>query len=238
MPAYEPTRARNSRWKRLQWESTTRPLVCAGRYIAGHAVAMQKTHAKRDWNVASELHHPHDPNSSAPSVRSAEELLPEVYDELHALAERFLFRERPDHTLQPTALINEAYLRLSEKNSAAWNDRSHFVLIAARAMRQVLVNHAVHRGAQKRGGNWREIALDEAVAIFSEASIDIIALDEALAKLSKLDEIQGRIVELRYFGGLTTEEAAAVLGLSSRTLEREWSMARAWLRRELEDPGD
>ncbi|MBX3396031.1 MAG: sigma-70 family RNA polymerase sigma factor [Phycisphaerae bacterium] len=208
-----------------------------GRLIAASGVATHGIHAKREWNVDSELHHPHDPDSSAPSERSADQLLPEVYDELHALAERFLFRERPDHTLQPTALINEAYLRLSEKNSDTWNDRSHFVLIAARAMRQILVNHAVHRGAQKRGGNWREIALDEAVAIFSGTSIDIIALDEALAKLSELDEIQGRIVELRYFGGLTTDEAASVLGLSVRTLEREWSMARAWLRRELDDTG-
>jgi RNA polymerase sigma-70 factor, ECF subfamily len=184
--------------------------------------------------VAPLLHHNHDPASSAPAVRSAEHLLPQVYDELHALAERYLFRERPDHTLQPTALINEAYLRLSEQDKAAWNDKSHFVLIAARAMRQILVNHAIHRQAQKRGGGWREIALDDAVAIFEEKSVDLVALDEALAKLAEVDPDQAKIVELRFFGGLGTDAAAAALGMSLRTVEREWSMARAWLRRELE----
>lgn len=189
---------------------------------------------KTGWNVAPRLHHHHEPASSAPAVRTARQLLPQVYDELHALAERYLFRERPDHTLQPTALINEAFLRLCEQDKSAWNDRSHFVLIAARAMRQILVNHAIHRQAQKRGGGWREVALDDAVAIFQEKSIDLIALDEALAKLAEVDADQARIVELRFFGGLGTEAAAEALGMSVRTVEREWSMARAWLRRELE----
>lgn len=160
--------------------------------------------------------------------------MPQVYDELHALAERFLFHERPGHTLQPTALINEAYLRLSQQDEPSWNDRSHFVLIAARAMRQILVNHAIHRRAQKRGGGWREIALDEAVALFEEKSVDLVALDDALARLSQVDPDQARIVELRYFGGLGTEATAQALGMAVRTVEREWSMARAWLRRELE----
>ncbi len=168
---------------------------------------------------------------------SAEQLLPQVYDELHALAERYLFRERPDHTLQPTALINEAFLRLSEQERAAWKDRSHFVLIAARAMRQILVNHALHRGALKRGGHWREVALDDAIAVFRERSIDLIALDEILARLADVDPDQAKIVELRFFGGLDVKEAAEALGMSVRTVEREWSMARAWLRRELEAAG-
>ncbi len=158
-----------------------------------------------------------------------------VYDQLHALAEQYLFRERPGHTLQPTALIHEVYLRLSEQDKAAWSDRSQFVLIAARAMRQVLVNHAIHRNAQKRGGGWREIAMEEAIELFEERSIDLVALDEALAKLQSLDAAQANMVELRFFAGLSMQDTAEALGMSVRTAEREWAMARAWLRRELCD---
>lgn len=165
---------------------------------------------------------------------SAESLLPQVYDELHLLAERYLFCERPDHTLQPTALIHEVYLRLSEQPKSPWKDHEHFIAIAARAMRQVLVNHAIRHRAKKRGGGWREAALDEALAIFEERSVDLIALHEALEKLAEFDGRQSRIVELRFFGGLSVSGVAQVLKLSERTIEREWGMARAWLRRELD----
>ncbi len=164
---------------------------------------------------------------------AAEQLLPHVYDELHLLAERYLFCERPDHTLQPTALIHEVYLRLSDQKDVPWKDRDHFIAIAARAMRQVLVNHAIRHKAKKRGGGWREAALDEALAIFEERSVDLLALNEALQKLAQFDARQSRIVELRFFGGLGVEGVAQVLKIGERTVEREWSMARAWLRREL-----
>jgi len=157
-----------------------------------------------------------------------------VYDELHALARRYLFRERADHTLQPTALIHEAYLRLAKSDQSVWKSESHFVLIAARAMRQVLVNHAIRRQAQKRGGDWREIALDDAVDLFEKRSFDLVALDEALARLAEIDPRQAAIVELRFFGSLDAQAAADALNMSLRTLEREWTVARAWLRRELE----
>lgn len=164
---------------------------------------------------------------------SAEQLLPQVYDELHLLAERYLFCERPDHTLQPTALIHEVYIRLSDQENSPWTDREHFIAIAARAMRQVLVNHAVRHKAKKRGGGWREAALDEALAIFEERSVDLLALNEALDKLAEFDPRQSRIVELRFFGGLSVGGVAQVMKIGERTVEREWSMARAWLRREL-----
>lgn len=164
---------------------------------------------------------------------SVEKLLPEVYDELHSLAERYLFGERRDHTLQPTALIHEVYLKLSANHQPNWNDRSHFVAIAARAMREVLVNHAIRHKAQKRGGDWREVALDEALTIFEDRSVDLLALNEALQKLAEIDPRQARIVELRFFGGLGVRGVAQVLNLGVRTIVREWRVARAWLRREV-----
>lgn len=164
---------------------------------------------------------------------SVEKLLPEVYDELHALAERYLFSERRDHTLQPTALIHEVYLKLSADCPPSWNNRSHFVAIAARAMREVLVNHAIRNKAKKRGGDWREVALDEAVTIFEDRSVDLLALNEALQKLAENDPRQARIVELRFFGGLGVRGVAQVMNLGVRTVVREWRVARAWLRREI-----
>lgn len=164
---------------------------------------------------------------------SPEGMVSEVYDELHALAEQFLLLERRGHTLQPTALVHEAYLKLAAGNGTPWTSRAHFVAVAARAMRQVLVAHAVHHRAVKRGRGWRQIALDDVVALFEAQSVDLIALDEALRRLSELDALQAHIVELRYFGGLTMAAVAEVTGLSQRTAEREWSIARAWLRREL-----
>jgi RNA polymerase sigma-70 factor (ECF subfamily) len=160
-------------------------------------------------------------------------LVPLVYDELRGLARRYLARELPGHTLQPTALVHEAFLRLAGASEIPWQDRAHFVGVAARAMRQVLVSHAVRRKAAKRGGGWTRIPLDDAVALFESPSIDIVALDRALEELSAVDPRQCRVVELRFFGGLTVAEVAKVLRVSPRTVEREWTFARAWLRRKI-----
>jgi len=165
-----------------------------------------------------------------------EHLAPLVEAELRQLARAFLGREAAGHTLQPTALINEAYLRLVEWRSVQWQDRAHFFAVAAKMMRRILVNHAVSRGRQKRGGNTIVVPLDEAQAVTeSGRSADIVALDGALMKLAKIDERKSRLVELRFFGGLSEVEAAQVLNSSVRTIQREWSLARAWLFRELRD---
>lgn len=161
-------------------------------------------------------------------------VLPLVYDELHTLAERALRGERPDHTLQPTALINEAYLRLADQSGVKWQSRSHFVAVAATMMRRILVDHARAHIAQKRGGGQTRIELNEAVAAGETKSIDLEALDEALAELSRLDERQGRIVEMRYFGGLSVEETAGLLDISPATVKREWNSAKAWMKRRMQ----
>jgi RNA polymerase sigma-70 factor, ECF subfamily len=163
-----------------------------------------------------------------------EHLAPLVEAELRQIARAYLGRESAGHTLQPTALVNEAYLRLVEWRSVEWQDRAHFFAVAAKMMRRILVNHAVSRGRQKRGGHTVVIPLDEAHAVTgSGRSADIVALDEALMKLAKVDEGKSRLVELRFFGGLSEAEAAQVLNQSLRTVQREWSLARAWLFREL-----
>ena len=171
---------------------------------------------------------------------AAEELLPLVYQELRGLAGRYLRGQRPGHTLQPTALVHEAYLRLIRQKDAGPADRSHFVGLAARAMRSILVDHARARMTAKRGGGQQRVPLDDAVSLFESRSADLLTVDEALKQLAEFDERQSRIVELRFFGGLTTDEAADVLGTSTRTVEREWRMARAWLRRQVqpEDTGN
>ena len=158
-----------------------------------------------------------------------------VYDELRRLAASALRRERPDHTLQPTALVHEAYLRLADEPDARWENRAHFLAVAAQAMRRILVDHARGRNAQKRGSGEVLRPLDgiDVEAFSAGPAIDLLALDEALARLALLDARQARVVELRFFGGLTVEETAAVTGLSDRTVKREWQMARAWLRREM-----
>lgn len=163
-----------------------------------------------------------------------DKLLPLLYHELHDAAERTLRGERPDHTLQPTALVNEAYLRLARHPEYQWQNRSHFIGVAATLMRRILVDHARNRQAQKRGGQHSRIALDEADAGQGPQSADLQALDEALHRLAGLDPRQARIVELRYFGGLTIEETAGLLDLSPATVKREWTTAKAWLRREIE----
>jgi RNA polymerase sigma factor (TIGR02999 family) len=157
------------------------------------------------------------------------ELMPLVYDELRRLAAHYLRREHPDHTLQPTALVHEAYLRLVDQTQVRWQNRAHFFGIAANLMRQILVNQALNHQAAKRGGTAFRLTLDEAAALPKERDIDLVGLDEALTRLAALDPQQGRVVELRFFGGLTIEEAAEVLRISPATVKRDWTMAKAWL---------
>ena len=159
--------------------------------------------------------------------------MPLVYDELRRLAQHYLRRERADHTLQSTALVHEAYVRLVGQNSPAWQSRAHFFGIAARLMRQILVEHARAHQAVKRGGDSFKLTLEDAAALAQPANVDVVALDDALKKLSALDARQSRIVELRFFAGLTIEDAAEVMELSPATITREWTIARAWLHREI-----
>lgn len=161
------------------------------------------------------------------------ELVPIVYRELRGLAASYIRRERPDHTLQPTALVHEAYMRLVDQTHARSPNRAHFFAVAANLMRQILVNHAERHRAVKRGGG-NKVVLEDGAAAVTPRSVDLIALDHALNKLALLDPRQGRIVELRFFGGLTEEEIAKVLGVSPITVKRDWRIARAVLHRELD----
>jgi RNA polymerase sigma factor (TIGR02999 family) len=160
-------------------------------------------------------------------------LLPLVYEELRRVARRHLRRERPDHTLQTTALINEAYLRLMEQGTSEVRDRSHFVALTSHLMRQILVDHARARLAKKRDGGYR-ITLAEDLAVAEPREADVLAVDAALSRLGALDPQQARVVELRYFGGLSVRETSDVLGVSEATVKRDWATARAWLHREIE----
>lgn len=160
-------------------------------------------------------------------------LLPLVYGELRRLAHRYMKRERPGHTLQTTALVNEAYLRLCAGRKGSFQDRAHFFGVAAQVMRHLLVDHARSRDVVKRGGGARQVTLDEDVAEPSVPGDDVLALDEALTRLTAIDPRKGRLVELRYFGGLSVEETAEVLAVSTITVKREWLKAKAWLYREL-----
>ena len=162
-------------------------------------------------------------------------LVPLIYKELRNLAHNFLYRERPGHTLQTTALVHEAYLKLIDQNDARWQNRAHFFAIAAQAMRRILIDRARKHAAAKRGGPQEKLSLDEVADIALEPDINLLKLDEALNELAKIDPRQSRIVELRYFGGLTIEETAEVISVSSATVKREWMMARAWLHQELTD---
>jgi RNA polymerase sigma factor (TIGR02999 family) len=162
------------------------------------------------------------------------QLLPVVYEELRKLAQGYLRRERPDHTLQPTALINEAYLRLIKQDFPEWQSRRHFFGVAAQLMRQILVEHARARAAGKRGGSKQKFSLDDALTFSGEQADELVALDDALVALAKFDERKVRIIELRYFGGLSLDETAGALGLSVTTIGHELRLARAWLRREIE----
>lgn len=160
-------------------------------------------------------------------------LLPVVYQELYRLAQSYLRRERAEHTLQPTALINEAYLRLIKQDVPEWQSRSHFFGVAARLMRQILVEHARGHAADKRGGGAAELPLDEVWFYSNEKASELVALDDALNALAKFDERKVRIIEMRYFGGLSLEETAAALNLSIATITHETRLARAWLHREM-----
>ena len=163
-----------------------------------------------------------------------EDLMPLVYDELHRQAARFLSRERPDHTIQTTALIHETYLRLVDQHEVDWESRTHFFAIAANLMRQILVDYARQKNRKKRGGDYLKLPLEAAeLVVGKEKSINLIALDEALNRLENIDGQQARIVELRYFGGLSLEETAGALKVSRTTVATDWTMAKAWLRREL-----
>lgn len=164
-----------------------------------------------------------------------DELVPQVYSELHRLANHYLRQERADHTLQPTALVHEAYLRLVDDREIDWQNRAHFFGIAAVRMRHILVEHARSRKAAKRGGGDYKVSLTEADRRAERRDVNLLALDDALRKLEVLDPQKVRVVELRYFGGMTIEETAEVLKVSPATVKREWSMARAWLRTEIGD---
>lgn len=159
-------------------------------------------------------------------------LLPAVEKELHRVALGYMRKERPDHTLQATALVNEAYIKLVDQTRVTWVNRAHFIGVAAQLMRRILVDHARQRAAKKRGGSDLRLTLAEDVAV-AEKSVDLIALDVALAKLAALEPRQARVVEMRFFGGLTSEEAAEVLGVSRETVKRDWIAAKAFLFREL-----
>lgn len=168
-------------------------------------------------------------------VQAAAELSPLLYDQLRAIARNLLRRERPDHTLQPTALVHEAYLKLIDQRNVDWKGRTHFFAIGAQAMRRILVDHARARTRLKRGGSGQRILLTDDLTISQERDADLLAIDEALEKLREIDSRQAAIVEMRFFGGLTVEEVAQSLQVSKRTVEAEWTMVRAWLRRELSD---
>lgn len=173
----------------------------------------------------------------AGKAEALEALLPLVYDELRRVARAYLRRERPGQTLQATALVHEAYLRLLREQHVAWENRAHFCAIAANSMRQILVERARARNAAKRGGAWARLTLDEGLVAADNPGVDVEALDQALARLAARDPDQARLVELRYFGGLTIEETANVLGVSPATVKRSWMVARAWLKKELDGGG-
>ena len=170
--------------------------------------------------------------------QSLDSLLPVVYQELRRLAAAYIRNEKPGQTLQPTALVHEAYLRLMKDRPERWQNRAHFCAIAAHSMRQILIERARARNAQKRWGDKARVTLDEALVRGGEQSVDLLALDSALERLTALDPEQARIVELRFFGGLTVEETAEQLGVSPATVKRHWTVARAWLARELESRPD
>jgi len=167
---------------------------------------------------------------------SAEELFPHVYNELRMMARRYLSRERPGHTLQPTALVHEAYIKLVDQSKVDWQGRTHFFAVGARVMRNLLIDHARAKGRVKRGGDLRKVTLAEGLTPLGNRELDaegLLTLNDGLDRLAELDPRQARVVELRFFGGLTVPEAALILGVSERTVEGDWAHARAWLKREL-----
>ena len=162
-----------------------------------------------------------------------EKIMPLVYQELHGMARRYMAHERPGHTLQPTALVHEAYVRLVDTAQASYENRAHFFAVCAQVMRRILVDWARSRHAEKRGGEVRPLELDEALVVGEERGRDLVALDDALKALTVQDARKGQVVEMRFFGGLSVEETAAVLKTSPETVKRDWKFAKSWLRREL-----
>ena len=162
-----------------------------------------------------------------------DQLMPLVYDELRRLAHQYMKRERPGHTLQTSGLVNEAFLRLVDQRNVQWKNRAHFFAIAAQTMRRILVDYARNRHYAKRGGSARQVSLDEALIVSEKRSAEVVALDEALKQLSEFDVRKSQIVELRFFGGLSIDETAEVLNVSPGTIMRDWTLAKAWLRREM-----
>lgn len=175
-------------------------------------------------------------NESTPSSGSPEQPLTDsIYAELRSLAGNYLRRETPGHTLQPTALVHEAFLKLSRQRKTDWQGRTHFFAVAAQVMRRILVDHARSARRQKRGGGRKRISLDEQLVLTRECDEDLIAVDDALNQLADVDPRQARIVEMRFFAGMTMDEVAAALQVSKRTIERDWTMVRAWLRQQLSE---
>jgi RNA polymerase sigma factor (TIGR02999 family) len=168
-----------------------------------------------------------------PPEEIAAQLMPILYDELHAMAARYLRSERANHTLQPTALLHEAFLRLVNQSRVDWKGRTHFFAVSAEAMNRILVDHARAKGRAKRGGGWKRVVLDDKVAPEGLRELDVMALYEALDKLAGLDPFQAQVVRLRFFGGLTVEQVAHAMNVSKRKVEGEWTHAKAWLRTEL-----
>lgn len=181
----------------------------------GHASPGQVTELLFQWSLGDSA--------------AREALIPLIYDELRSLARRCLASQRRDHTLQSTALVHEAYLRLVKHSSVHWENRVHFFAVAAQLMRRILVDHARKQGAAKRGGSQITLVLDEAIALPKKREVDLVALDDALNNLAALDQRQSHIVELRFFGGLSIEDSSHVLGISPATVKREWATARTWL---------
>jgi RNA polymerase sigma-70 factor (ECF subfamily) len=165
--------------------------------------------------------------------KAVSELVVLLYSELRSLASHYLRRERSDHTLQTTALVHEAYLRLADQNEVRWKNREQFMGVAAQLMRRILVDYSRSHGAQKRGNDFEKVFLEEAEVVSKGKAADVIALDEALTRLAEVDREHARLVEMRFFGGLSLEEAAGVLGVSRTTVKRNWNLCKAWLAREL-----
>lgn len=186
------------------------------------------THKPQQHEITQLLAEWSDGNQSA-----LDELYPLVYEELHRLARRYMSRERKGHTLQTTALINEAYVRLVDQRNVHWANRSHFFAISAQIMRRILIDHARRHAYAKRGGGAQQVSLEAVAIVANEKSAEIIRLDEALTTLAKMDPRRCHVVELRYFGGLSNEEIAGVLNVSENTVTRDWNLARAWLHQQL-----
>ena len=185
-------------------------------------VSHQITHLLLDWSNGDEF--------------ALEQLMPLVYEELRRMARRFMRRQPSGHTFQTTELIHEAYLKIAKNDGRNWQNRAHFFGVAAKAMRQILVDYARSKNSQKRGGWQDRVTLTDETAVISNKSREIVALDDALKKLEEIDERRSRVVELKFFGGLKIEEIAEVLKISAETVNRDWSFARTWLLRELETP--